>query len=137
MYFFKHNLFLILFILYLQFDNKAAADDWLSPDVVLRLHLECPPGSEGDGRFISGLADLMWNKQQIMERSVKGKSCNSHPKSGCHRPATPSKVSYIVDKLAQRVDLEGDLEPTRKISSRVSRKLNEKMSNARRKTLDT
>ncbi|XP_065082418.1 uncharacterized protein LOC135704831 [Ochlerotatus camptorhynchus] len=112
-----------------------SVEEWLTPEIVLRTHIESPAGSEGDGRFISALADHLWNREQLQERSVKGKMCNLHPKSGTKKPATPSKVAFILEKLVQRVDIEGDLEPKRKIPSRVSRKLNEKMANARRKTV--
>ncbi|XP_021713096.1 uncharacterized protein LOC110681507 isoform X2 [Aedes aegypti] len=108
--------------------------NFVDPKVIEKINAECPVGLEGDGKFISALADQLWTRDQLAARSVRGKQCYRHPESSTHIPASPTKVSFIHDKLMQRINLEEreDDDPRRKLQSRVSHKLNEKFKNARR-----
>lgn len=96
------------------------------------MHLTCVNQDKDDSKFVSKLADKMWSTDELKERSVEGRRSNVHKDVEAKNCLSPDKVLFIIEKMRQRVDDECGL-PTRYSKARITKILNVKCTNLRRK----
>ncbi|XP_011858489.1 PREDICTED: uncharacterized protein LOC105556042 isoform X2 [Vollenhovia emeryi] len=63
-------------------------------------------GSKGDWKFVKRIADMMWTRVELSNRSASGRPCPNKINCEARQACSPDKKKYLSDLLETRIFLE-------------------------------
>ncbi|KAG8231057.1 hypothetical protein J437_LFUL010255 [Ladona fulva] len=88
---------------YMQSGENGKGEEFLSEEKFQEAVSYIQDGENGDSMFVKNLALAIWGKETLSRRSVTGRRCMAIMDSKPKPPLSPNKLTYIREKLIERV----------------------------------